>query len=97
LGDELTNEEGDSKDEGDAPTEAGPIEEGDPEEDPSEEEPMEEEDPKEDLSEEEPMEEEGPEEDSEVSEGKLMGRDDLEGDFIESETEAIEKENLKGD
>jgi len=27
-GDELTNEEGDSKDEGDAPTEMGPIEEG---------------------------------------------------------------------
>ena len=93
--DELIDEEGDSKNEGDVPTEAGPVEEEDPDEDPNKEEPMEEEDHEKDPSEEEPMEEEDPgdgepmeeedaEEDSEVSEGKLIGSEDLEGDYSES-------------
>ena len=73
LGDELSDEEGGSKEEEDNPSEAGPIEDEDPEEDPNKREPMEEEDPEEDPSKEEPMEEEdleeGPEEDFEVSEG----------------------------
>jgi len=44
LGNELTDEEGDSKDKGVVHTEAGPIEGEDLEEDPSEQEPMEEKD-----------------------------------------------------
>jgi len=47
-GDELTDEEGDSKEEGGDPAEARLREEADPEGNPSEREPMEEEDPKED-------------------------------------------------
>jgi len=69
--DKLTDEEGDSKEEGDDPAEARPMEEVDPEKDPSEREPTEEEDseedpdedPEEDPSEKEPMEKEDPEED----------------------------------
>ena len=51
LGDELIDEEGDSKDERDASTEAGPVEGEDPEEDPSGEELIEEEDSKDDPNE----------------------------------------------
>ena len=123
-GDELTDEEGDPKEEGDDPIKIGPIEESnlkedqseeesmeeeDPEEDPSKREPLEEEDPEKDLeedpeedpSEREPTEEEDPEEDpeedSEVSEGQLVGSEDLEVDFNECETEHIEKKNLERD
>ena len=93
-GDELTDEEKDSKEEGDNPIEVGPIEKEDPEEDPSEREPMkeedpeedprkeelvEEDDPKEDPSEGESMEEEDHEEDSEVTEGQMIGSEDLKG------------------
>jgi len=75
--DKLTDEEGGSKEEGDDPTEVGPIEEADPKEDPSEREPMDkedrEEDPEKDPSKGGPMEGEDPEEDleedSEVSDG----------------------------
>ena len=107
--DKLTDEEGDSKEEGDDPIEAGSIEEEDPkkglEEDPGEGEPTKdedlEEDPEEDPSEGEPMEEEDPEEDPqedpEVSEGWLMGNEELKGDFSECEMEHIEKENPEGD
>jgi len=91
-GDNLTDEEGDSKDEGDASMEAGPVEEEDPEEDPNEEE-MEEEDLEEDPSKAEPMEEEDPEENSDVSEGELMGSEVLEGDISKSKTDALERQN----
>jgi len=94
--DELTDEEGNSKDKGDVPTAVGlakeddpseeePMKGEDPEKDPSEVESMEEEDPKKDLSVEELMEEEDPAEDSEVSEGKLMGSEDLKGGYREIE------------
>ena len=43
------------------------------------------------------MAKEDPEEDSSVSEGKLMGSEDLEGFFTESKTEALERENPEGD
>jgi len=46
LGNKLTDKEGDSKEEGDASTEAGPVKEEDPKEDPTKEEPMEVEDPR---------------------------------------------------
>ena len=51
TGDELADEEGGSEEERDDPTEVGPTEEADLEEDLSEREPIEEEDPKEDLKE----------------------------------------------
>ena len=84
--DELIDKEGDSKEEGDDPTEVRPMEEADPEEDPSDKEPMEEEDPDEDLEEDhnerEPIEEEDPEEDPEEnpSEGEPMEEDDPDED-----------------
>jgi len=62
LGDELIDEEGDPKDEGDASTEVGLVEGEGTEEDPTKEERMEEEDPEEDFR---------------VSEEELIGSEDL--------------------
>jgi len=85
-------EEGDSEED---PSEGEPVEDKDLKEDFSDEEPIEEENPEED-SEGEPIEEEDPEEDSKVSEGQLMGSEDLKGNSSECKTEHIEKENPKG-
>jgi len=83
----------------------GSTEEEDLDGDSSEREPMKEEnpdeDPEEDPSRGEPIEEEDPEEDPKenfkVSEGQLIGSEDLEVDSSERETEHIEKENPDGD
>ena len=87
-GDELTEEEEDLEGVEDNPDDTNPRVEADLMGDPRREELMEEEDPEEDSSDEDPMEEEDPkedpevdpEEDSKVSEGQLMGSEDLMGD-----------------
>jgi len=56
-----------------------------------------EEGPKEDPSEREPTEEDDPEENFVVSEGKMRGSDDVEGDSSESETEPMKKGYPEGD
>jgi len=83
--DEFTDEEGGPKEEGDNPTEAGLVEQEDPEEDleeASEREPMDEEDPKEDP-------------DKDPSKGDLIEEEDPQEDLEEdpSEGEPIEEED----
>ena len=87
--DELTDEEGNLEGVENNPIETGSGVEAGPMDDTSAEEPIEKEDHEEDPSEEEPTEKEDPEEDSgvdtegdsEVSEGQLMGSEDLMGDW----------------
>jgi len=108
-GDELTDEEGDLEGVKDNPVKIDPRVEVDPMGDLSVEEPMKEEDPEkdpeEDPSEGEPMEKENPREDpkrdseenSEVSEGQLMGSEDLVEDREEERrNRTIQDEQTRG-